>query len=97
VPSMGRILLDERSRPVTVLFDQALGEPNLPNRQADNDGQKQGQAPAHGERAERLELHCGISIRRSSSGFDQGRVRFLSGEGAENLGEFLYGNNATRA
>jgi hypothetical protein len=43
-----------------------------------------------------LETHCGVSIRRSSSGFDQGRVRFLSGERAENLGGFLYGNNATQ-
>jgi hypothetical protein len=37
-------------REVAVLFHQAPGEPDLPDRKANDDSQKQRQASAHGER-----------------------------------------------
>lgn len=74
--AIARLLRGERA----VLFHQAPGEPQLPDRQADDDGQEERQAPAHRQQPVGQRAHSGISIRPRSSGVDQGFVRIMSGE-----------------
>lgn len=64
---------------VTVLFHQPPREPDLPDRQADDDCQEERQAPAHRQQPGCERAHCGFEytppIVRCGSGICQGCVR----------------------